>query len=444
MRRVERTVTTDDKQKLPPPPTVSAEAVEEARAAASSAWGIPKEAAEPAPAVFQPPTSGKPEEETSADEEEKQEAPSEEDRQEASSEEEKQEAPSEDEREAAADEEKQQAAADEAEEDSPAPGEPPVAEAPAAPSVEAAPSSTDAEDAGVPTPITKATEVFDSLLADVSAPIPVGVQTRRKAAFPDAVGASEQIVASRLKEAAPMSLPSTTEAEQERRGDGRRWLYAAGGVVLGILIGLAIDREPDTQEPPLAAAKKQPSPAKTEPKPRVSPREPRPEAPSKAPLPPAATYPDKSTAEPDEAAEPEAAPEPEAEPQEKQPAPAGEPRALGGVTERGTFIDELVVGDADKGGSCTSPRHSFSIADDERIYACFHITLPREGDRLTVRWRRDGNTKRRSFFPMTKSVEATRTRAFMKVREGYEGAWSVHISGPGGTELDSAEFTIVP
>jgi hypothetical protein len=114
------------------------------------------------------------------------------------------------------------------------------------------------------------------------------------------------------------------------------------------------------------------------------------------------------------------------------------------VTDKGTFIDELVVGDADKRGSCTSPRSTFSIAKDQRIYACFHITRPRAGDKLTVRWRKDGDTKRRSFFPMTKTVEATRTRAFMKVREGYEGTWSVHVTGPNGTELASATFTIAP
>jgi hypothetical protein len=362
MRRVERIVTTDDKQKLPPPPTVSAEAVEEARAAASSTWGIPKDEAKP--------------------------------------------------------------------------------------SVGAPVPSAGNEATGVPAPITRATEVFDALLADVSAPIPVGVQTRRKAALPDAAGASEQIVATRLHGAASTSAPSTTEAAQERPANGQRWMFAAGGLVLGIVIGLAIGRSPDPPERPSVARQ---APAQAPTKLDAPSANKRAESKSVPPLPPAVSYPEdqeKARApRPAPAPEPQKTTDPTSEPvapDDQPPAPAADPTALGGVTDKGTFIDELVVGDGDKKGSCTSPRNSFSIAKDERAYACFHIMHPREGDRLTVRWRKDGDTKRRSFFPMNKSVEATRTRAFMRVREGYEGSWSIHVSGPNGTELASAKFTIVP
>ena len=124
------------------------------------------------------------------------------------------------------------------------------------------------------------------------------------------------------------------------------------------------------------------------------------------------------------------------------PVGAGDGPPVGGVGERGVHVDHISLGSTYDQGVCGGKLDDFSISERDRVNVCLRVVHPREKEELVVLWQKDGDTIRRGKLTIA-PTHAYRTRAYLMLREPYEGRWAVRILSQSGIELASHEFQIV-
>lgn len=118
---------------------------------------------------------------------------------------------------------------------------------------------------------------------------------------------------------------------------------------------------------------------------------------------------------------------------------------VGGVGSSGIHIDRVDMGASyDNKTGCVGVANQFSLAANEEINVCLRVVHPRQEEVMSIVWQKnDGSTARRGKIAV-KPIHAYRTRAYLRLRAEYIGAWTVRILSPDGVELASHAFTITP
>jgi hypothetical protein len=115
---------------------------------------------------------------------------------------------------------------------------------------------------------------------------------------------------------------------------------------------------------------------------------------------------------------------------------------VGHIAPSGLHVDRIALGTGYDANRCTGTSTRFVVDTVEEINVCVRAVHLRQGERLTVRWEREGLVMRitRLYIPPR---HAYRTRAGLRLRPGYAGRWNVRVmSGDGELELASAPFEL--
>ena len=115
---------------------------------------------------------------------------------------------------------------------------------------------------------------------------------------------------------------------------------------------------------------------------------------------------------------------------------------IGHIAPSGLHVDRIALGTGYEANRCTGPSSRFPMDKVDEISVCLRAVHLRQGERLTVRWEREGLLMRttRLYIP---PKHAYRTRAGLRLRPGYTGRWTVRImTADGTTELAAAPFDI--
>jgi hypothetical protein len=129
----------------------------------------------------------------------------------------------------------------------------------------------------------------------------------------------------------------------------------------------------------------------------------------------------------------------------KLPVSAADLPPVGGVGASGIHVDRIDMGSGyDNKTGCTGVASEFSLAGNDEINVCLRVVHPRQEEVMSIVWQKsDGTTARRGKIAI-KAVHAYRTRAYLRLRAEYIGAWTVRIMSPDGVELASHAFKITP
>jgi hypothetical protein len=119
----------------------------------------------------------------------------------------------------------------------------------------------------------------------------------------------------------------------------------------------------------------------------------------------------------------------------------GDGRPMGGIGGEGVHVDHLALGARYRNGTCTGASDGFSTARHDKIHACIRVVHRRVGQRVAVRWERDGHLVRRQWLWIPAS-HAFRTRASMPVRTRFRGNWTVRVLSDDGVELAAHDFVV--
>ncbi len=116
---------------------------------------------------------------------------------------------------------------------------------------------------------------------------------------------------------------------------------------------------------------------------------------------------------------------------------------VGGIGAGGIHIDRIDMGSSyDNKSGCVGVATSFSVAANEEINVCLRVVHPRQDEVMSIVWQKnDGSTARRGKIAV-KPIHAYRTRAYLRLRAEYIGAWTVRIVSADGVELASHAFKI--
>jgi hypothetical protein len=125
------------------------------------------------------------------------------------------------------------------------------------------------------------------------------------------------------------------------------------------------------------------------------------------------------------------------------PVSAADLPPVGGVGDGGIHIDRVEMGGGyDNKTGCVDVANAFSFGANEVINVCVRVVHPRQDEVMSIVWQKnDGSTARRGKIAV-KPIHAYRTRAYLRLREEYIGAWTVRIQSADGVELASHAFTI--
>lgn len=118
---------------------------------------------------------------------------------------------------------------------------------------------------------------------------------------------------------------------------------------------------------------------------------------------------------------------------------------VAGVGSSGIHIDRVEMGAGyDNKSGCTGVANDFSLASNQEINVCVRVVHPREEEVMSIVWQKDDGTTARRGKIAVKPIHAYRTRAYLRLRSEYLGAWTVRIMSPDGVELASHAFVISP
>ncbi|TPV93474.1 MAG: hypothetical protein B7733_20090 [Myxococcales bacterium FL481] len=120
---------------------------------------------------------------------------------------------------------------------------------------------------------------------------------------------------------------------------------------------------------------------------------------------------------------------------------AGDRPPLGAVGTRGVHIDRIMVGTKRRGRGCETKDEPFKVGVDAEVVVCFRVILAHKGERLTLKWRHAGETKRRAFLPLN-GTRVRNGRVRMPVRPQFVGDWELEVSTRKGHVLATTSFAI--
>jgi hypothetical protein len=112
------------------------------------------------------------------------------------------------------------------------------------------------------------------------------------------------------------------------------------------------------------------------------------------------------------------------------------------VSQTGTHVDRITLGERYVQGRCEGEAQTFSIASVPRINVCFRIVHGRVDEDVTVLWQKDGGTVRRAKLSVPPR-HAYSTRAYLVPRTEYAGAWQVRILSANDVELAARSFRMI-
>jgi hypothetical protein len=127
----------------------------------------------------------------------------------------------------------------------------------------------------------------------------------------------------------------------------------------------------------------------------------------------------------------------------KLPVARADKPPLAGVGALGIHIDEISIGSLYDAGKCSGHDTGFSAQRSDRVSACFRIVHPRTTQQVNVLWHKDGEVMRRTKMTIPSS-HAYRTRAFIVLRDGDAGRWTVRVLSSDDVELAQARFVVQP
>lgn len=105
-------------------------------------------------------------------------------------------------------------------------------------------------------------------------------------------------------------------------------------------------------------------------------------------------------------------------------------------------VQQISVGTALPGLSCKRLSGAFSATEHERVNLCFRLNVGGEGN-VRVLWRREGELRRQSELSVPAAAGAP-LRAFMPIRSGDAGAWTVQVLASSGRVLGVNSFRVEP
>jgi hypothetical protein len=124
------------------------------------------------------------------------------------------------------------------------------------------------------------------------------------------------------------------------------------------------------------------------------------------------------------------------------PIPAG---AIGAADQNGVHLDSLVIGRGFANSRCETETGEFSVASDGEANLCIRVVHGGAIESpLTVKWARANGRGPKATSLTLRGKKAYRTRAYLPIRAGSIGHWTVTVSSSDGTVLGSGEFDIAP
>jgi hypothetical protein len=193
----------------------------------------------------------------------------------------------------------------------------------------------------------------------------------------------------------------------------------------------ATPEETESKEPPDETERKPVSEPEPRPNPRLAPRTQAPRAS------------DGWSGPKDPRAAPPGTSEANAEALRRLPVARADQAPVGGIGVLGIHVDRIAVGSIYDSGRCTGHETGFSASRNDRVSACFRVVHPRTTQQVNVLWARNGETVRRTKMTIP-SAHAYRTRAFIVLRDGDAGRWTVRVLSSDDVELARARFDVGP
>ena len=124
------------------------------------------------------------------------------------------------------------------------------------------------------------------------------------------------------------------------------------------------------------------------------------------------------------------------------PVPDG---AIGAADQNGVHLDSLVIGRGFANSRCETETGEFSVATDGEANLCIRVVHGGAVESpLTVKWARAYGRGPKSTSLSLRGKKAYRTRAYLPIRAGSIGHWTVTVSSADGTVLGSGEFDVTP
>jgi hypothetical protein len=141
-------------------------------------------------------------------------------------------------------------------------------------------------------------------------------------------------------------------------------------------------------------------------------------------------------------AAPPGTPDANADALRKLPVARADKPPVAGVGALGIHVDYIAVGSIYDSGKCSGhEKTGFSASRKDRVSACFRVVHPRTTQQVNVIWSRDDEVMRRTKMTIP-SAHAYRTRAFIVLRDGDAGRWSVRVLSSDDVELARARFDV--
>jgi hypothetical protein len=141
-------------------------------------------------------------------------------------------------------------------------------------------------------------------------------------------------------------------------------------------------------------------------------------------------------------AAPPGTPDANADALRKLPVARADKPPVGGVGALGIHVDYIAVGSIYDSGKCSGhEKTGFSARRKDRVSACFRVVHPRTTQQVNVIWSRGDEVMRRTKMTIP-SAHAYRTRAFIVLRDGDAGRWSVRVLSSDDVELARARFDV--
>ena len=125
----------------------------------------------------------------------------------------------------------------------------------------------------------------------------------------------------------------------------------------------------------------------------------------------------------------------------KLPVARADKPPVGGVGVLGIHVDDIQVGSLYDSGRCSGHETGFSALRNDRVSVCFRIVHPRTTQQVTVLWQRGDEIMRRTKITIP-AAHAYRTRAFIVLRDGDAGKWTVRVLSSDDVELALARFDV--
>lgn len=114
---------------------------------------------------------------------------------------------------------------------------------------------------------------------------------------------------------------------------------------------------------------------------------------------------------------------------------------IGGVGTLGIHVDRVEMGSIYDAGKCSGHTTGFSAQRNDRVSICFRVVHPRTTQQVNVLWQRNGEVVRRTRMTIP-AAHAYRTRAFIVLRDGDAGRWTVRVVSSDDVELARARFDV--